>query len=86
MSEPAPRPAPIRLILVDDNVGFQAALAAYLAAYRDLSLEAQAGSAQDVLVLPAALDPDIVILDIHLPDRFGLDLITLLLEKWPRAK
>ena len=86
MSEPASQAAHVRLVVIDDNPGFKAALAAYLAGYQDLSLQAQAGSAQDVLALPATLDPDIVVLDIHLPDKFGLDLISPLLEKWPRAK
>lgn len=86
MSESAPKTSRVGLVLIDDNPGFQAALADHLSGYADLSLLAKVGSGGEVLALPAALEPDVVLLDMHLPDRFGLDLIAPLLEKWPRAK
>jgi DNA-binding NarL/FixJ family response regulator len=83
-SEPA-SPA-IRIVLVDDNIGFQRAIAGHLAAQTYLSLIGVAASGQEVLALPSTLAPQIVLLDIHLPDQSGLRLIEPLLRKWPGSK
>jgi DNA-binding NarL/FixJ family response regulator len=73
-------------VLVDDNVGFQRAIAGHLAAQTYLLLIGVAGSAQEALALPSTLTPQIVLLDIHLPDQSGLSLIGPLLRKWPASK
>ena len=75
-----------RLVLVDDSLGFQRAVAGYLAAQFLLELIGVAGSVVEALALADTLAPDVVLLDIHLPDGTGLNLIQPLLQKWPRSK
>lgn len=76
----------ITLVLVDDSVGFQAALADHLRSQVSLVLVGVAGSGREALALPPDPAPDIVLLDIHLPDQLGLHLIQPLLIKWPHTK
>ena len=79
-------PTPVTLVLVDDNLGFQTALVAHLGSAGNFSLLAVARSGREALEFALTPDPDIVLLDMHLPDYFGLGLIKPLLQKWPRAK
>ena len=58
------------VLIVDDHVGFRAAARALLeAAGFDVVGEAEDGTA--ALAMAAALRPEIVLLDIHLPDLDG---------------
>jgi DNA-binding NarL/FixJ family response regulator len=86
MQKGQPTKLPITVVLVDDNPGFQAALARHLREFVFLSLVAVAGSGQEALALPASLNPDVVLLDIHLPDGSGLYLIGPLLQRWAPTK
>jgi DNA-binding NarL/FixJ family response regulator len=77
---------PIEVVLVDDSPDFRGAVARRLAAVPKIALCAMSGSGEEALGLPASVEPDVVLLDLHLPDRFGIDLIGPLLAKWPRIK
>ena len=85
MAQSAPHQKPISLVIVEDNTEFQAALAYHLADSADLTLAGVAHSSAEALALPAELDPDAVLLDMHLPDGIGLDLIRPLRRLWPRT-
>jgi DNA-binding NarL/FixJ family response regulator len=76
----------ITLVLVDDSQSFQVALKRYFSELLDISLVAVVSSGQEGLRLPDSLHPDIVLLDLHLPDRFGLTLIAPLRAKWPQTQ
>ena len=76
----------ITLVLVDDSLGFQTALTNHLRAQAHLALVQVASSGREALALPPDPAPDIVLLDIHLPDQLGLHLIKPLLAKWPHSK
>ena len=73
----------ISLVVVDDNPTFRSCLARMVQAEPSLSLLADAATGQEALALPAELAPDIVLLDVHLADSFGLCLIGPLIEHWP---
>src|SRR6185436_508093 len=76
----------IRILLVDDSAVFRTALARFLTEQTNLQLLGVAGTAREALDIPATLDPDIVLLDLHLPDAFGLSLLAPLAQQWPNAK
>jgi DNA-binding NarL/FixJ family response regulator len=80
------RPEIITFVLVDDNRAFQGALAHFFGEMPSLSLVGVASSGQEALELPDSSNPDIVLLDLHLPDRFGLALFAPLRAKWPRTQ
>lgn len=73
-----------RILLVDDHPLFREGLKHLIQRAPDLSVAAEAGTAADGLRLAAETSPDLIILDISLPDRSGLALLPELRKKFPR--
>jgi DNA-binding NarL/FixJ family response regulator len=71
MNAPA-KATPIRVLLVDDSPIIRLGLRSALEDCADITIVAEAGTAADGLVAVAQLKPDIVLLDLHLPDKSGL--------------
>jgi len=64
----------IRVLLADDHRVVREALQLALARESDLEVIGEAGSAQDAMQLVRALRPDVVVLDIGLPDLSGMEV------------
>lgn len=73
-------PAPIRTLLVDDEVLARLALRQALAAHADFEIVGECGNAAEAMQAVAALAPDLLFLDIRMP---GLDGFKLLRELKP---
>jgi DNA-binding NarL/FixJ family response regulator len=69
----------VRVIVVDDHVGFRSALEAALRATADLRVVGSAGSAQEAVALAARLDPDVVVMDLAMPGVNGVEATRRLL-------
>jgi DNA-binding NarL/FixJ family response regulator len=65
----------IRLALLDDHQLMTQALALVLAQEPDLALAGSAATCAEGVALVARVCPDILVLDVHLPDGDGLTLI-----------
>ena len=63
---------PIRVLLVDDSPIIRLGLRSALEDCADITIVAEAGSAADGVAAVAKHKPDIVLLDLHLPDKSGL--------------
>jgi len=63
----------IRLLLVDDHEVVRRGLRMLLENEADLVIEGEAGNGGEALVLVEKLKPDVVIMDITLPDISGID-------------
>lgn len=63
-----------RALLVDGCATFRVGLHQALDAERDLEVVGQAGTGSDAMRLGDLLRPDVAIVDVHLPDRSGLDV------------
>jgi NarL family two-component system response regulator LiaR len=68
MSEAA---RPISVMIVDDHAMVRSGLAAFLLAYDDLELAAEASSGEDAVRLCAELRPDVVLMDLVMPGMDG---------------
>jgi two-component system, NarL family, nitrate/nitrite response regulator NarL len=77
---------PWRLLLVDDHTLFRRGLKALLASDDRLQVVAEAGDAGQALRLAAELQPDLILLDNHLPGVRGIDALPALREAAPRAR
>jgi DNA-binding NarL/FixJ family response regulator len=76
----------IRILLVDDHAVVRSGLRRVLDAERDLEVVAEAGDAQHAIFESRAHKPDIVLLDVTMPGRSGVDVIRDLLKDAPHAK
>lgn len=65
----------LRVIVVDDHELFRRGVIETLRATGDFVVEAEAASAREALRLVRLLLPELVLLDLGLPDRSGLDVI-----------
>lgn len=64
-----------RILLVDDHQIVRAGLAQFIATHGDLQVSAEAGSGDEAIRLVRAQEFDVVILDISMPDRNGIDTL-----------
>lgn len=77
---------PIRVLLIDDSPLIRLGLRSALEDYTDIAIVAEAGTAADGLAALANHKPDVVLLDLHLPDKSGLQVCRELLKQRPQTK
>ena len=73
----------LRILLVDDHEVVRLGLATLLEDTPGVSVVGEAGSGREALMACERLDPDLVILDIRLPDQPGVDVCRQIVERWP---
>lgn len=78
--------AVIRILVVDDHTLFRRGLTALLQAQPQFSVVGEAGDAGEALRRVAELQPDLILLDNHLPGVNGVDALQGLREAAPQAK
>lgn len=77
---------PIRVMVVDDHTLFRRGLIALLSRDRRLSVVADAADAGEALRHAKSIQPDVMLLDNHLPGVHGIDALPQLLEACPTMK
>ena len=65
--------ATIRLLLVDDHTLVREGLRSLLAAYNHLEVIGEAENGTEAIELARRLDPDVVVMDINMPDMDGIE-------------
>ena len=85
MTQPAAA-APVTLLVVDDHTLFRRGLIALLGQDAGLHVVGEAGDAAEALRLVPTLQPDVILLDNHLPGVMGVDAIRGLREVSPRSR
>jgi len=68
-------PAPWKIFVVEDHPAFREGLVQILRAEADLVVCGKAGTAEEALKSIAALKPDLVLVDITLPGKNGMELV-----------
>jgi two-component system, NarL family, nitrate/nitrite response regulator NarL len=80
-------PAPaVRLMVVDDHTLFRRGLVALLASDSSLAVVGEASDAGEAVRKAAALQPDVILLDNHLPGASGIQALPGLKEAAPAAR
>jgi DNA-binding NarL/FixJ family response regulator len=74
---------PIRILIADDHVLVRSGVRALLAADPDLEVVGEAGSGEETLRLAASLEPDLVLLDVTMPETSGIVTARRLKEAHP---
>lgn len=75
-----------RILLVDDHEIVRRGLAEIIGTARDLSVAGECASAEDVAACVERTQPDLVLLDVRLPNTSGVIVCERLLSRWPDLK
>lgn len=86
MNEAARQQAPIRVLVVDDHDLFRAGLASLLAAYPDIEVVAQASGGRMGVRLADELRPNVVLMDLRMPDLEGPAATREILQRDPAMR
>ena len=76
----------IRVLIVDDHKIVRVGLRAIISREPDMEVVAEAEDRASALAAHAASKPDVILLDLRLPDVHGSELIALIRERDPQAK
>lgn len=76
----------VRLILADDHKIMREGLRALLARQKEIEVIAEAESGRGVVELCAQLHPDVVVIDISMPDLNGIDATRQIVREDPQVK
>jgi DNA-binding NarL/FixJ family response regulator len=78
--------APLRLLIVDDHEVVRRGLVDYLDRRDQFQVVAEAGTCAEAIAQARRFLPDIVLLDIQLPDASGLEACTKLRDEFPTLR
>lgn len=81
-----PAPEPIRVMLLDDHPVVIAGLKTYLGLDPELHVIAAVGTAADALKTLEHTQPDVLVMDMHLPDQDGPQLADAIRRQWPSIR
>jgi DNA-binding NarL/FixJ family response regulator len=76
----------IRVLIADDHGVLRAGLRALLSTEPDLDVVGEASGGYQALVLAARLQPDVVLMDISMPDMDGLEVTRQLAQQQPQVR
>jgi two-component system, NarL family, response regulator LiaR len=79
-------PGPIRVLLVDDHLMVRLGLATFLKVYDDLKLVGEAASGQAAVQLCAQVKPDVVLMDMVMPEMDGATATQLIRQENPNVQ
>jgi len=77
---------PIRVLIIDDHSLFRSGIRLVLERQDDFELVGEAGSGLEGVKDAKRLNPDVILLDLHMPDLSGLETIPLLQDEAPDAQ
>lgn len=77
---------PIRVLSVDDHPLFREGIGAILNCQPDISLAGVASNGTEAIQAFRALQPDVTLMDLRLPDLNGLDVLMTIRSEFPDAR
>jgi len=76
---------PIRVLIADDHAVVRRGLAALIEGWPDMKLVGEAGTGKEAVDLYRRLRPDVILLDLRMPEMDGVTAITAIRGQFPDA-
>jgi len=76
----------IRVMLVDDHAVVRSGLSAFMLVYDDLELVAEARNGREAVMLAELHRPDVVLMDLVMPEMDGAQATRAIRERWPEVQ
>jgi two-component system, NarL family, response regulator NreC len=76
----------VRVLIVDDHAVLRTGIRLMLAREPDLEPVGEAGSGREAIFESRSLKPDVILIDVVMPDGNGLEVIPTLLKERPETK
>jgi DNA-binding NarL/FixJ family response regulator len=76
----------IRVAFAEDHIFVRAGMRRFIASIPGFEVAGEAANAEEALELVQATDIDVLVLDVNMPDRSGLEVLPQLLALAPRMK
>ena len=77
---------PIRVLVVEDHDLFRRGLVDLLEEEGDIQVVGEARTAREAVERAEALQPDVVFMDLNLPDRSGVEATAYIAQRWPHIR
>src|SRR5947207_3106014 len=86
MTEPTSCPSPVRVMLADDHDILRQGLRLLLSLQPNLRVMGEARTGREAIALVESLQPDVVVMDISMPELDGLEACRIIRNKQPATQ
>jgi two-component system response regulator NreC len=76
----------VRVLIVDDHAVVRAGLKLLLDANEDIDVVGEAGTAREAVFQARSLEPDVILMDVMMPDSSGIEALPQLLHEHPETR
>ncbi|WHY16702.1 response regulator transcription factor [Peribacillus frigoritolerans] len=76
----------IKVLFVDDHEMVRIGVSAYLSAQSDIEVIGEADNGLKAVEMAMELRPDVILMDLVMPEMDGIEATKRIIEKWPEAK
>ena len=74
---------PVRILIADDSASFRLGLQAMLRAVPEMEVVGEATTGDEAVALAERLQPDVILMDLQMPGRNGIDATAVILQTSP---
>lgn len=76
----------IRVLVVDDDPLVRTALTHFVSRDRDIHVIAEAEDGEDAIAAVERVRPDVVMMDVQMPEMNGIEATAVIAERWPEVR